>query len=72
MTDVKLEYFDPAERAREKPASRDEDLRRLKAGEIRPAELNRENDFFASIAFSKMRIKSIGGRPFDLRKVKKP
>ncbi len=71
MATLTVEYYDPAERAREKQGSRDEELRRLKAGEITRAGLNRKSDFFVSIDFSKMRIKSVGGRP-DLRKAKKP
>jgi hypothetical protein len=63
----KIRYFDPAERAREKQESRDYDIARLRAGEITPEELNRENDFFASIPIEKFKIKSIGGRPFGVR-----
>jgi hypothetical protein len=63
----KIGYFDPAERAREKQESRDRDIARLRAGEITPEELNRENDFFASIPIEKFKIKSIGGPPFDVR-----
>ena len=36
----------PEERQREKQASRDEDARRLAAGEVTPAQLHRENSFF--------------------------
>jgi hypothetical protein len=48
MDDV--EYIDPEERRREKQASRDEDARRLAAGEVTPEQLNRENSFFAGLS----------------------
>lgn len=41
--------YDPAERAAEKQASRDEDARRLAAGEVTPQELARENSPFAGL-----------------------
>lgn len=41
--------YDPAERAREKQAARDEDARRLAAGEVTPQELARENSPFACL-----------------------
>ena len=41
--------YDPAERAREKQASRDEDARRLAAGEVTREELARENSPFAGL-----------------------
>jgi hypothetical protein len=63
----KIGYFDPAERAREKQESRDRDAARLKAGQISAAELNRENDFFASLPIENSEIVAIGGRPFDVR-----
>jgi hypothetical protein len=41
--------FDPEERRREKQASRDEDARRLAAGEVTPAQLARENSPFSGL-----------------------
>src|ERR1019366_5829915 len=41
--------YSPAERAREKQASRDEDQRRLDAGEVTPAELQAENSLFHGV-----------------------
>lgn len=45
-----FETYDPAERAREKQASRDEDQRRLDAGEVTREELRRENSMFAGVS----------------------
>lgn len=42
----RVHYYDPAERAREKQASRDEDARRLAAGEVTREELAQENGLF--------------------------
>lgn len=42
-------FYEPEERAREKQASRDEDARRLAAGEVTQEELARENSPFASL-----------------------
>lgn len=39
--------FDPAERAREKQASRDEDARALASGEVSREQLKHENGAFA-------------------------
>jgi hypothetical protein len=47
--------FDPAERAREKQASRDADARALASGEKSALELERENEVFARLA-SRARI----------------
>jgi hypothetical protein len=47
MDDVK--YFDPEERRRQKQESRDQDARRLAAGEVTPEQLNQENSFFAGL-----------------------
>jgi YgiT-type zinc finger domain-containing protein len=44
---LKTLTYDPIERAREKQASRDEDQRRLDAGEITREELRKENGKFA-------------------------
>jgi hypothetical protein len=41
--------YDPAERAAEKQASRDEDARRLAAGEVTREQLARENSPFAGL-----------------------
>ncbi len=46
--------FDPAERAREKAASRAEDARAIAAGEKTPAQVSQEN---ASFAFPGARIR---------------
>ncbi len=46
--------FDPAERAREKAASRAEDARAIAAGEKSPEQVRREN---ASFAFSNVRLR---------------
>lgn len=46
--------FDPAERAREKAASRNEDARAIAAGEKSPRQVQREN---ASFAFSNARLR---------------
>ncbi len=48
------ETFDPEERRREKQASRDEDARRLAAGEATPAELARENSPFSGLRIGKI------------------
>jgi len=55
--------LDANERARQKQASRDRDLARLKAGEINPAELAHENNFFAALDLPSFKIVAIGGRP---------
>ena len=47
-------YFDPAERAREKQASREADQRALANGEISRAELTRANGFL-DVAFAEPR-----------------
>lgn len=57
--------FDPAERARQKQASRDRDARRLADGEVTPTELRRENAFFGSLDFSRFRMTAIGDRPVE-------
>ena len=41
-------YFDPEERSREKWASRDEDSRRLRDGEVSREQLRRENGLFSA------------------------
>lgn len=47
-------------RVKEKQASRDEDERRLRDGEISPNELRRENGFASSLDISKFKITHIG------------
>lgn len=47
-------FFDPAERARDKAASRAEDARAIAAGEKSPEQVRREN---ASFAFSNVRLR---------------
>lgn len=55
--------LDSEDRARHKQASRDEDLARLHSGEVSPAELSYENDFFAELDVASFEIVAIGGRP---------
>ncbi len=58
----KISHFDPAERARQKQASRDEDARRLAAGEITRSELRRENGMVSGMDLSNASIVAIGGK----------
>lgn len=58
MVDDKHLYFDVEERRAEKQKSRDEDARRLAAGEVTKDELGRENGLFSSPIISNMRIVS--------------
>jgi hypothetical protein len=58
----KISTFDPAERARQKQASRDEDARRLAAGEVTKAQLKRENGMLSGMDFSNSSIVAIGGK----------
>jgi len=51
------------ERARQKQASRERDLARLRNGEVSPAELAHENNFFAALDLPRFKIVSISGRP---------
>ena len=60
-------HLAPGQRAREKQAARDRDAQRLAAGEVSAAKLQRENNFFASIDFSKARISAIGKRRIPVR-----
>lgn len=55
--------FDPAERARQKQASRDEDARQLAAGEVTPRELRKRNAFLGALDLSRYRMVAIGGKP---------
>ena len=65
---VRIRRLDPEQRAREKQAARDEDARRLAAGEITVAELAKENGFFAGFDLSKARITAIGKRRIGQKK----
>ena len=65
---VRKRVLGPEPRAREKQAARDEDARRLAAGEITAAELAKENDFFASFDLSQARITAIGKRRVGRKK----
>lgn len=58
----KISTFHPEERARQKQASRNEDARRLAAGEITKAELKRENGMLSGMDFSNASIVAIGGK----------
>lgn len=62
MSDQILE-LDVEERARQKQASRERDLARLRNGEVSPAELAHENNFFAALDLPSFKIVAIGGRP---------
>lgn len=59
----KVSFVDPVERAAAKQRSRDDDARRLAAGEIKKQELRKENSFFGALDVSKLRMLSIGGKP---------
>lgn len=49
-------YFDPAERIKEKQRAREEDDRALASGEITREELWRRNSFFGALDLSKWKI----------------
>ena len=69
---AKVIQMAPGQRAKEKQAARDEDVRRLVAGEITAEELQRENNwFFGSLDFSKARITAIGKKKINLPSPKK-
>lgn len=61
----KTPKFDFAERARQKQASRDEDARRLAAGEITKAALKRENGMLSGMDLSGSVIVAIGGKRLE-------
>jgi hypothetical protein len=61
----KVSTFDPAERARQKQASRDEDARRLAAREVTKAQLRRENGMLSGMDFSNAAIVAIGGKRLE-------
>lgn len=48
-----------------KQLSRNRDARMLERGEIDQAGLRRKNDAFHGVDFSKVRIVSIGGKPYE-------
>lgn len=50
------EYLDVRKRRAEKQASRDEDARRLAAGEVTREELAKENGLFSSPAIRNMKV----------------
>lgn len=58
----RIHKLDPAQRAHEKQASREDDRRRLAEGQIDPSGLARENDFFAALDLPSFKIASIGRR----------
>lgn len=58
-----IKSLDQRARAAAKQASRDEDARRLAAGEISEDELRRNNSFFGSLDMSRFRMVAIGGKP---------
>ena len=54
--DLKVEYYDPAERARQKQLAREQDDEDLRTGRVTREELSRRNGFFSSLDFSKATI----------------
>jgi hypothetical protein len=56
------ERLDPAERAREKQRSREDDARALASGAKSQAQLRRENGLFA---FPKVRVSLRGAKPLE-------
>jgi len=56
------ERLDPAERAREKQLSREEDARALASGAKSRAQLRRENGL---LAFAKVRVSLRGAKPLE-------
>ncbi len=55
----KLERYDPADRAREKRRSRDDDARRLAAGDVSRDQLQRENSWARDFDASAARIRKV-------------
>lgn len=53
------------DRAAEKQRARDLDAQRLEAGEVSPAQLQAENNFFAGLDLSSFRIAAIGDLEID-------
>ena len=60
--DQESERLDPAERAREKSLSREEDARALASGAKSLAQLRRENGLFA---FPNVRVSLRGAKPLE-------
>ncbi len=60
-----VQSFDPAERARQKQASRDRDRERLEKGEVSAEDLRLENSFFGSLDVANFRIAAVGKKKFD-------
>lgn len=64
---MKVSIFDPEKRAAAKQASRDDDARRLAAGEISKEELRRRNGFFSALfegeRAGQWEMVAIGGKP---------
>lgn len=54
------QFYDPAERAREKQRARDKDDADLRSGKVTRDELAARNGFFSSVAISQGRIKFPG------------
>lgn len=63
-----MDTFDPKKRAAAKQASRDEDARKLAAGEITPQELRKRNGFFSALDVRKWVMVAIGGKPIRRQK----
>lgn len=59
---MKVGRLDQRERARQKQAARDEDARRLAAGETTPEALDRENGLAAGLDMANFRIVAVGRR----------
>lgn len=60
---LRIEKLDGVDRAKAKKVSRDEDERRLAAGEVTALQLKLENSFFGSLSNGKWKMVAIGGRP---------
>lgn len=53
---LKVEFYDPKERARQKQAARDKDDEDLRTGKVTREELRKRNGFFSGLDFSKAKI----------------
>jgi len=53
-------------RIRQKQASRDRDVARLRSGEVGRLSLQAENDFFRGLNLSAFHIAAIGDRPLEV------
>lgn len=60
--------LDSRKRAAAKQASRDEDARRLAAGEITKEELRAENSFIGSLDMSRFKMVAIGDKPVKFKR----